>query len=237
MSLDFSHYGGPSEDWLEIAKTLPQSSIDLNMDPSAIKKAYNEAREKQAAAEMVEFKPKLHIVDHSIETRDGSTIAARSYRSIEKKGSTNVPVLVFFHGGGYILGSVSGDDPACARIAIETGILVLNCEYRLTPEHTYPTAWYDSQDALAWLFGNIDSLGGDASKVIVGGNSAGGQLAASLVLEQHLGKSEVLKALPPIAGQLLMVALLVDPATYDQGPRKTSQSLVLCHQQGRPCLG
>jgi acetyl esterase/lipase len=98
--------------------------------------------------------------------------------------------------------------------------LVLNVNYRHTPEHTFPTAWHDSQDAFVWLHKNIDALGGDPAQVVVGGVSAGGNLAASLTLEQHLGKSEAIAGLPPLAGQVLIIPLLAHPATYDQGPGK-----------------
>jgi acetyl esterase/lipase len=117
-------------------------------------------------------------------------------------------------------GSLNSEDPLCAQTAIKTGALVLNVNYRHTPEHTFPTAWHDSQDAFVWLHKNIDALGGDPAQVVVGGVSAGGNLAASLTLEQHLGKSEAIAGLPTLAGQVLIIPLLAHPATYDQGPGK-----------------
>lgn len=220
MSLDFSQYGGPSNEWLAIEKTLPSLTFDTNIDPLALKNAVNQEREERTAAGMKFLAPHVHIVDHTIPTRDGSTIEARSYRSVKKDKSDKLPVYIYFHGGGFIFGSIASEDFVCAQTAINTGVLVVNVNYRHTPEHIFPTAWYDSQDAFAWVHKNIEKLSGDPSKVLVGGVSAGGQLSASLTLEKHLGRSEVLKGLPDIAGQILIIPCLASPDTYDEGPGK-----------------
>ncbi len=237
MTLDFSYYGGPSDEWLEFEKTLPPAATDLTGDLPGMKAAFNGQREKRTAAAMVELKPLVHMVDYSIPTRDGSTIEARTYRSVKQEGTAKLPVLVYLHGGGYIFGSLDGEDATCSQIAINTGVLALNCNYRHTPEHIFPTAWNDSQDAIAWLFKNIDLVGGDASRVIVAGASAGGQLTASLVLEKHLGKSEVLKNLPDLAGQILMTPILAYPGHYEQGPGKQLKNSSYIINKDAPILG
>lgn len=218
MALDFSQYGGPSEEWLEVQKTLPALTFDVNADPVALRSAVNTERENRTAAAMVELAGQIETTDYSIPTRDGSSIAARTYRSVKKDKSEKSPVYIYFHGGGFLFGSLDSENFTCAQTAINTGVVVLNVNYRHTPEHVFPTAWNDSQDAFAWVHQNIDKIGGDPSKVLVGGVSAGGQLAASLTLEQHLGKSDVLKGLPTIAGQILIIPCVAHPDTYDQGP-------------------
>ncbi|KAJ8110212.1 hypothetical protein OPT61_g6886 [Boeremia exigua] len=220
MSLDFSHYGGPSEEWLAIEKTLPALTIDTSIDPVVLKSAVNKEREERTAAGMKFLTSHVQTADHSIPTRDGSTIEARTYRSNKKDKSEKLPVYIYFHGGGFIFGSIASEDFVCAQTAINIGVLVVNVNYRHTPENVFPTAWHDSQDALAWVHKNIEELNGDPSKVLVGGVSAGGQLAASLTLEKHLGKSEVLKGLPDLAGQILIIPCLATSNTYDQGPGK-----------------
>ncbi|KAH7359695.1 Alpha/Beta hydrolase protein [Pyrenochaeta sp. MPI-SDFR-AT-0127] len=220
MALDFSQYGGPSEEWLAVEKTLPALTFDINADPVALRSAVNSERENRTAAIMAELGAHVHTDNYSIPTRDGSTIEARTYRSVKHATAENLPVYIYFHGGGFIFGSLNSEDATCAQTAIKTGAIVLNVNYRHTPEHTFPTAWHDSQDAFAWLHKNIEKVGGDPSKVLVGGVSAGGQLAASLTLEKHLGKSEVLKGLPEIAGQILIIPCLAAMGTYDQGPGK-----------------
>lgn len=224
MALDFSQYGGPSDEWLAIEKTLPALSFDTNLDPVVIKNAVNKEREERTAAGMKFLAPHVRTSDYSIPTRDGSTIEARSYRSIKKDESEKLPVYIYFHGGGFIFGSIASEDFVCAQTAINAGVLVVNINYRHTPEHVFPTAWHDSQDAFAWVHKNIEELNGDPSRVLVGGVSAGGQLAASLTLEKHLGKSEVLKNLPELAGQILIIPCLASPYTYDEGPGKKLQA-------------
>ncbi|KAF1851267.1 alpha/beta-hydrolase [Cucurbitaria berberidis CBS 394.84] len=236
MTLDFSQYGGPSEEWLAVEKTLPSLTFNTSMDPIALRSAVNTERETRSAAAMVELAAQIETVDYSIPTRDGSLIEARTYRFVKISKSEKLPVYIYFHGGGFIFGTLSSEDFTCTQTAINTGVLVLNVNYRHTPEHTFPTAWYDSQDALAWLHKNIDTVGGDPSKVLVGGVSAGGQLAASLTLEQHLGKSEVLKGLPTVAGQILIIPCVADPFTYDQGPGKKLRVSSYVENENAPIL-
>ena len=227
MALDFSHYGGPSEEWLAVERTLPASTFDTNADPIAIRAAVNTERENRAAAVMATLGVHVHTVDYPIPTRDGATIKARTYRSVKADGLKRLPVYIYFHGGGFIFGTLSSEDAACAQTAINTGVVVLNVNYRHTPEHTFPTAWHDSQDAFAWLHQNIDTVRGDASRVLVGGVSAGGQLAASLALEKHLGKSETLKGLPDIAGQIVIIPCVASPKNVRPRTRQAAEGPVL----------
>ncbi|EAT77288.1 hypothetical protein HBH56_186170 [Parastagonospora nodorum] len=220
MALDFSKYGGPSEEWLAVEKTLPALTFDINTDPVTLRSAVNTERENRTAAAMAQLSAHVHTKDYSIPTRDGSSIQARTYRSVKKSESEKLPIYLYFHGGGFIFGSLDSEDATCAQTAIKTGVIVLNVNYRHTPEHVYPTAWNDTEDALAWLHQNIDTVGGRSDQVVVGGVSAGGQLAAALTLEQHLKKSDVTKDLPPLAGQVLIIPCVADPKTYDQGPGK-----------------
>ncbi|EUC49091.1 hypothetical protein COCMIDRAFT_2154 [Bipolaris oryzae ATCC 44560] len=220
MALDFSQYGGPSEEWLALEKTLPQLNFDTSADPAKLQKFVNAEREGKAAEAMQHFAPHVTIKDYSIPTRDGSKIEARSYRPVDKDASEKLPVYIYFHGGGFIFGSIKSEDPTCAQTAIKTGCVVLNVNYRHAPDHVFPTAWLDSQDAFAWLHKNIDEVGGDPSRVIVGGVSAGGTLSSSLAIEQHLGKSDVTKDLPKLIGQVLIIPCLSSPYTYDEGPGK-----------------
>jgi acetyl esterase/lipase len=90
-----------------------------------------------------------------------------------------VPALLWIHGGGYILGSASQDDRLCREAADRLGMLVAAVDYRLAPEYPYPLPLEDCYDALVWLANRADV---DASRVAIGGASAGGGLAAALAL-------------------------------------------------------
>lgn len=95
---------------------------------------------------------------------------------------------------------------------------MFNVNYRHTPEHQYPTAWEDAEDAFVWVHEHITELGGLSDQVVVGGISAGGQLTASLALSQLRGDNERVAACPKIRGQVLMIPCLVATAYY--GVRK-----------------
>ncbi|WP_423185145.1 alpha/beta hydrolase [Arthrobacter sp. NyZ413] len=93
------------------------------------------------------------------------------------------PVVLFFHGGGWVMGNLSTHDGLCRRLAAVTGLPVVAVDYRLAPEHPYPAAIEDSRAALNWLFtaGPVHSL--EVTKAVLVGDSAGGQLAAVLAIE------------------------------------------------------
>lgn len=207
---DFSCYGGASDEWLAIEKTLPPVSNDF--DIMKLKKATNEGREALAAEEMRDMVSKITIRDHGIPTRDGSVIEGRSYRSKMALITELTAVYIHLHGGGFVFGTLSSEDAICTRIALTTSVLVFNVNYRHTPEFTYPTAWHDAQDAFEWVHSHTKDFNADPDKIIVGGISAGAWLAASLTLEQHL--SNAVTSCPKIAGQVLMIPSLVHMDCY-----------------------
>lgn len=209
---DFSAYDGPSAEWLALEPTLPPPPAGLSLEER--RQLTNTGREEQSALAMKQLGHWVQTQDFIIPTRDGATIEARTYRHLGLPAEP-APVYIHFHGGGFLFGSLAADDALCSRIAINTHVIVLNVNYRHTPEATYPTAWNDAEDAFQWLHNNAAMVGADPQRVIVGGISAGGYLTASLVLQKHLG--HFAPALPPIAGQVLMIPCLVNMECY--GPQ------------------
>ncbi len=114
-------------------------------------------------------------VDADILTRDGAVIPARVLADTEASGA---PLVVFFHGGGWLLGSIDSHDMVARKLAIATGGVVVSVGYRRGPESRFPTATDDAMDAVLWAVENADDLGADASKLVLAGDSAGGNLAA-----------------------------------------------------------
>ncbi|MDQ3060700.1 MAG: alpha/beta hydrolase [Pseudomonadota bacterium] len=114
------------------------------------------------------------IEDFSIPARDGHALPARLYAPSHEK----LPILLYFHGGGFTIGSIATHDVLCRQLSHLAGCAVVSLDYRLAPEHKFPVAAHDAWDALQWLAVNAGSLGLDAGRLAVGGDSAGGTLAA-----------------------------------------------------------
>lgn len=125
-------------------------------------------------------------------------IAARLYVPEAEAG----PLLVYYHGGGHVIGDLDSHDPACRFIADAAGVAVLSIDYRLAPEHRFPAAVEDAVAALAWASENAARLGCDPARIAVGGDSAGGNLAAVASLAAKAGDA------PMPAFQLLIYPLV-----------------------------
>lgn len=117
-------------------------------------------------------------VDHTVPVEGGRI----TVRVTTPHGTGPFPLYVFLHGGGWCQGTVDERDPRCRAISAGASCVVASVDYRLAPENTYPTPGEDCYAALTWLVDHADDLGVDRSRVAVGGESAGGNLAAVLCL-------------------------------------------------------
>ena len=108
------------------------------------------------------------------------------------------PGLVYYHGGGWLLGSLDSHDVVCRRFANAAGCVVVSVDYRMAPEHPFPAAVDDCAEATRFVIARAASLGIDPARIAVGGDSAGGNLAAVMALMARDG------SLPPLAFQLLI---------------------------------
>ena len=112
---------------------------------------------------------------------DADGIPCRLYRP---SSDTNLGLLVFFHGGGWVIGDLNSHDGVCRSLANKSGHVVLAVDYRLAPEHKFPAAYDDCADALRWAHDHAASIGVDKTRIAVGGDSAGGNLAAAVALAE-----------------------------------------------------
>ncbi|MEM9257306.1 MAG: alpha/beta hydrolase [Pseudomonadota bacterium] len=136
----------------------------------------------------------LQVVDQTIPVRDGQ-IAVRMYTP-DLQGP--FPTIVYFHGGGFVLGSLETVDGACRDLCSSSGHGVISVDYRLAPEAPFPAAPNDCLDALNWVHHNAQSLAVDASRLYVAGDSAGGNLAAVTALQMRDSNPELIR------GQILL---------------------------------
>lgn len=149
-------------------------------DIAATDAAVDDVRASRAAwreAQAVQTIPVGAVRDHRIDV-GGAEIAARVYRMSEAAG----PAIVYFHGGGWVLGDLDHSDALCRRLCADTGFTVVNVDYRLAPEHRFPVAANDCHAAFLWTVDNAAGLGIDPSRIAVAGSSAGGNLAAAVTL-------------------------------------------------------
>lgn len=116
-------------------------------------------------------------VENVIMPGEGGDIALRVYTPVAA-GSKALPALIFFHGGGWVIGDLDTHDGLCRILANEAGVRVIAVHYRLAPDHKFPAAVDDAVAAVNWVEANAASLGVDANRLAVGGDSAGGGLAA-----------------------------------------------------------
>lgn len=188
--------------------------VVLDPDAAAVYKAFQEAgrppyetvgpikaREMYLAARPVSNPepPELESAKPlSIATPHGA-IPARIYtpRKLRKTDGL-APCLVFYHGGGWVIGDLDSHDVVCRKLAHEGELIVISIDYRLAPEHKFPAAVDDAITAVKWVASNAKQLGIDAARLMVGGDSAGGNLAAVVALAARDGDG------PKLAGQLLI---------------------------------
>ena len=123
-------------------------------------------------------------------------IGARLY--VPPENAEPSPLLVYYHGGGWVIGDLDTHDDPCRFLASRSGAGVLSIDYRLAPEHPFPAAAEDAFAAYQWALANAERLGADPRRIAVGGDSAGGNLAAAACLMARDGDA------PPPAMQLLI---------------------------------
>jgi acetyl esterase len=154
------------------------------------------ARKRLAALKVpAELLPDLRIEDRTVE-HDGLRVPVRIYWPPSAAGTT-VPVVVFYHGGGWALGDLDTHDALARAHAVGADAIVVSVDYRLAPEHPFPAGIDDSWAALRWVGEHAAELGGDPHRIAVAGDSAGGNIAAVMaqLARDHGG--------PALAFQLL----------------------------------
>ena len=178
---------GAPEHNVYAAELDPHAQLLARLQKLAQRPGYSEISVAAARAELalgvavVEAAPPPGV---RVEARtvDGAAgpLPARVYTPSDATGA--LPVLVFFHGGGFVVGSPEVYDAGCRTVCVEARCVVVSVDYRLAPEHRFPAAADDALAAFRWVAAHATSLGGDGARVAVGGDSAGGNLAAVTAL-------------------------------------------------------
>lgn len=160
------------------------------MSPQAARKAYGAMRSPSKAEQVGSVKNEKILGPHG-------DIPIRIYKPLNAQAE-KLPILVFYHGGGWVIGDLDTHDAACRTLTNGAECIVVSVDYRLAPEHKFPVAVEDAFAALEWVVEHAEEIGGNREKVAVGGDSAGGNLATVTTI---IAKEQ---QAPHIAFQLLI---------------------------------
>jgi acetyl esterase len=174
-----------------LADTMPGQISSLGVDGA---RRFSDERTTQGLPG-----PEMASVDDLVVAGRSPRIPIRVYRPTVDVG---LPVLVYFHGGGWTIGGLDQVDAVCRALAEKAGCVVVSVAYRLAPEHKFPAAFEDCLAAVEWIHANAMEVGGDARRIAVGGDSAGANLAAACCI-----------AARDRGGPPIVLQLLVYPAT------------------------
>ncbi len=145
---------------------------------------------------------------------DGTVADSIPVRVYRPEADGPVPTIVFFHGGGWVIGDLDTHENVCRLLCRDVGVVVVSVDYRLAPEHHFPAAVEDAYAAVRFVAEQIDEYGADASRLVVAGDSAGGNLAAVCAQQAHAD------------GRSLAAQVLVYPAVDVEGdyPSRTENA-------------
>ncbi|CRG90701.1 AB hydrolase superfamily protein B1A11,02 [Talaromyces islandicus] len=186
--MDFSRYGIPNKEWLELVAGNPavgrDASISIDhLGAAELRAAVNSVRETESKRliNQSNLAHKINIQTLYIPSRSGHSIPLRRYSPNDSRESRSG--LIYFHGGGYLFGSEGTNDYHCAKMADSLGVKVLSVIYRHTPDWQHPAQHEDALDALVYIKANASNLGIDEGVGVLG-ISAGAGLAAAITISE-----------------------------------------------------
>jgi len=192
-----------------------------SLDPASARKLYDKA----CAAGRGDPPQPVEVKDFRIPGPAGE-IPLRYYRAVNQ---SNLPVLVFYHGGGYTIGSLDSHDAVCRHLCVDAECIVVAVDYRLGPEHRFPASTDDAWAALCWVADNAKAIGGDPERIAVGGDSAGGNLSAVTCLTaREAGQPKIIYQLLIYPGTD-MTESFPSHKTYGEGYLLTSKLIHWFH--------
>ncbi len=160
-----------------------------------------QARKRERALRQLTASGELETVAHSENRRIPGPLGELQLRIYTPHGRGPFPLLIYFHGGGGVMGDLDSEEAHCLRLTNQAECLVVSVDYHLAPEYKFPTGREECYAAMQWVATNAASFGGDPSRIAVGGMSAGGNLAAVVA---HMARD---RGGPALVFQLLMVPI------------------------------
>jgi acetyl esterase len=208
----------------------PQARAVIDLVIKSGRPAYHQLSPKDARQLFRETRPastptppEIGVVKDLMADGPLGPIPLRLYRPAGVPVATPLGVLVFFHGGGWVIGDLETHDVLCRQLTAESGVSVVSVDYRLAPEHKFPAAADDAWAATRWIAAHAAELGIDANRVAVGGDSSGGNLAAVVAL---LARDQ---GAPSIAWQVLLYPV-TDVGAETQSYRDFAEGYLLTRE-------
>jgi len=178
----------------------PQAQAVIDLVIKSGRPAYNTLSPKDARQLFRETRPastptppEIGAVRNLVANGPGGPIPLRVYRPAGVAASVALPGLMYFHGGGWVIGDLDTHDVLCRQLTAEAGVTVVNVDYRLAPEHKFPAGADDAWAATRWTVAHASEFGVDAGRLAVGGDSAGGNLAAVVALQARDAGAPIIK--------------------------------------------
>lgn len=188
----------------DVATMLEQfPPFDASLSPAAAREAGRARQELRSGDQRVQAAEL---------TLPGPAGPIRARHYVPPEGNPSRGALVFYHGGGFVLGDLDSHDGICRDLASGSGVAVLSVDYRLAPEHPFPAGIEDAWAALAWAYEHAGALGAEPGNLAVGGDSAGGNFAAVVALMAR------------DAGIPLRLQVLVYPVTDETEERRAARA-------------
>ncbi|CAN5186077.1 alpha/beta hydrolase [soil metagenome] len=178
----------------DIALILEKLNAEPELEDQSIASRRRSAKEGWRDIMRIAQIDGVSALDSTIPGPEGQ-IPVRIYRRSDSLPGEPMPTIVYYHGGSWIIGDIETHDSATRQIARQVRAVVISVDYRLAPEHPFPAGLNDAKAALDWAIDNVDELGGLPSKVVISGDSAGGNFCAAISV---MARDEGL----PLAAQL-----------------------------------
>jgi acetyl esterase len=198
----------------------------FRLPPSEARQVYRDYRFATQPAP-----PAVESVEDLSAHQDGLTIPLRLYRPHGMPRTGALPALVFFHGGGFVIGDLDSHDVLCRQLSNASGCAIVAVDYRLAPESRFPAAFEDCKAATQWVHQNSASLGIDSARIAVGGDSAGANLAAVVSIAARDAGATQIRFQLLIYPQTEMRSAALSHQTNGQGYALTREAVEYFHDQ------
>ncbi|KAJ7623526.1 Alpha/Beta hydrolase protein [Roridomyces roridus] len=223
---EYSYSSQPDPEFAPFVEAFKFDPPLRSFDPVTRRATYNNVFIEGSTKAYASRQPKdteYRVADHQVAVDKGS-ILVRSYIPVTEPAST-LPLMVWMHGGGWTDGDIRVDDQFLRAICVESQVTIVNVEYRLAPEHPYPTGLNDSYAAVKWAAESASLLSVDLKKGFVVAGCSGG--ATLLTVIAHRARDDAFFKETPLTGQLLQIPAVVHP---DAVPEKYKPVLLSLEQ-------